>query len=88
VVRNSRRNLLRRPKGIKSYRGGKKGINTEVYTRKRSCGSRRWRSKLPQARRKVNLGGQGDVLESSELWRQNRDRGDRNYSDVRLSTCM
>jgi 3-isopropylmalate dehydrogenase len=74
-----------RPKGIKPHRGGKKGINTEVYTTKEIVRIARAAFVVARKRRrKVTSVDKANVLESSELWRQTVIEVHRDYPDVQL----
>ena len=74
-----------RPKGIKPYRGGKKGINTEVYTTKEIVRIARVAFEVARKRRrKVTSVDKANVLESSELWRRTVTELHRDYPNVVL----
>ena len=75
-----------RPRGIKKYRGGEKGVNTEVYTTREieriaEMGFEVARSR----RRKLTSVDKANVLESSELWRRVVEQVHQGYPDVQLS---
>ena len=75
-----------RPKGIKKYRGGEKGINTEVYTTKEINRIAKIAFEVAQKRRrKVTSVDKANVLESSELWRRIVTQVHQGYPDVELS---
>jgi 3-isopropylmalate dehydrogenase len=75
-----------RPKGIKKYRGGEKGVNTEVYTTKEISRIARIGFEAAQKRRKrLTSVDKANVLESSELWRRIVTELHHDYPDVELS---
>jgi 3-isopropylmalate dehydrogenase len=75
-----------KPKGIKKYRSGEKGVNTEVYTTKEIIRiSKIAFEAARKRRRKVISVDKANVLESSELWRRVVTQVHQDYSDVDLS---
>ena len=74
------------PKGIKPYRGGERGINTEVYTTKEIQRIARVAFEVARKRRRhVTSVDKANVLESSALWRKVVDEVHKDFSDVELS---
>lgn len=75
-----------KPRGIKKYRGGEKGINTEVYTTREIDRIARVAFEAARRRRrKVTSVDKANVLESSELWRRVVNQVHKDYPDVELS---
>jgi 3-isopropylmalate dehydrogenase len=74
------------PKGIKPYRGGERGINTEVYTTKEIQRIARVAFEVARKRRRhVTSVDKANVLESSALWRKIVEEVHKDFSDVKLS---
>lgn len=74
------------PKGIKPYRGGEKGINTEVYTTKEIDRIARMAfSVARKRRRRVTSVDKANILESSVLWRKVVNEVHKSFPDVELS---
>jgi 3-isopropylmalate dehydrogenase len=74
-----------KPKGIKPYRGGNKGINTEIYTTNEIARIAKVAFEVAlKRRRKVTSVDKANVLESSELWRRVVTDVHRDYADVAL----
>jgi 3-isopropylmalate dehydrogenase len=74
-----------KPRGIKEIKGGKKGINTEVYTTPEI--DRIVRSAFEAARvrrKKVTSVDKANILESSILWRETATAIAKDYPDVAL----
>lgn len=74
------------PKGIKPYRGGEKGINTEVYTTKEIERIARVAFEVARKRRRqVTSVDKANILESSVLWRKVVSEVHKGFPDVELS---
>jgi 3-isopropylmalate dehydrogenase len=74
------------PKGIKPYRGGEKGINTEVYTTREIERIARVAFETARRRRgKVTSVDKANVLESSALWRKVVTEVHKEFPDTELS---
>lgn len=74
------------PKGIKPYRGGEKGINTEVYTTKEIDRIARMAFSVARKRRRqVTSVDKANILESSVLWRKVVNEVHKGFPDVKLS---
>ena len=73
------------PKGIKPYRGGEKGINTEVYTTKEIDRIARMAFEVARKRRRrVTSVDKANILESSVLWRKVVNEVHKGFPDVEL----
>jgi 3-isopropylmalate dehydrogenase len=74
-----------KPRGVSPYRGGEKGVNTEVYTTKEIDRIARVAFDLARKRRrKVTSVDKANVLESSALWRRVVTAVHAAYPDVEL----
>lgn len=73
------------PKGIKPFRGGEKGFNTEVYTTKEIIRIARIGFEAAQKRRKkVTSVDKANILESSALWRKTVIEVHKDFPDIEL----
>ncbi|HSG06034.1 MAG TPA: 3-isopropylmalate dehydrogenase, partial [Nitrospiria bacterium] len=74
------------PRGIKPFRGGEKGFNTEVYTTKEIARIARTAFEAARKRRKKVMSvDKANVLETSQLWRKTVTEVHKDFSDVELS---
>lgn len=75
-----------RPKGIRKYRNGEKGVNTEVYTTREieRIAVIAFEVAKKRSSRVVSV-DKANVLESSELWRRVVTQRHRDYPEVHLS---
>jgi 3-isopropylmalate dehydrogenase len=74
------------PRGVEKYEGGKRGVNTMVYTTPEIERIAKVAFEIARKRRKkVCSIDKANVLESTELWREVVTQTHKNYQDVELS---
>jgi 3-isopropylmalate dehydrogenase len=74
-----------KPRGVKPYKGGERGVNTEVYTTPEIVRIARVAFDLARGRRRrVTSVDKANVLETMELWRRVVAEVHRDYPDVDL----
>jgi 3-isopropylmalate dehydrogenase len=75
-----------KPRGVEKYEGGKRGINTMVYTTPEIVRIAKIAFELARKRRnKVCSIDKANVLECTELWREVVTQTHKDYQDVELS---
>ncbi len=75
-----------KPRGVEKYAGGKRGVNTMVYTTPEIERIARTAFELARKRRKkVCSVDKANVLETTELWREVVTQTHESYPDVELS---
>lgn len=74
------------PRGVKPFRGGEKGFNTEVYTTQEIVRIAKIGFEAARKRRKKLMSvDKANVLESSALWRKTVTEVHKDFPDVELS---
>lgn len=75
-----------KPRGVEKYEGGKRGVNTMVYTTPEITRIAKIAFELARKRRKkVCSVDKANVLETTELWREVVTETHKGYQDVELS---
>ena len=75
-----------KPRGVRPYKGGEKGVNTLVYTTPEIVRIARVAFELARGRRKrVTSVDKANVLEATELWRKVVTEVHRDYPDIELN---